>query len=102
MMLTIVASQAEKWLHEQAQALGWSKASNVGNRKTTEGLVAVIVNKTHGAMVELNCETDFVARNSSFQTLVHMIAKSCVSIVPQVCSGNNLVNKVCPLDLLMM
>ncbi|XP_034234508.1 elongation factor Ts, mitochondrial [Thrips palmi] len=87
------AEQAEKWLHEQAQALGWSKATNVGNRKTTEGLVAVIVNKNHGAMVELNCETDFVARNSSFQTLIQMIAKSCVSVVPEVCGSNNSVTK---------
>lgn len=85
--------QAEKWLHEQAQALGWSKATNVGNRKTAEGMVAVIVNKNHGAMVELNCETDFVARNSSFQTLLQMIAKSCVSVVPQICSGSSSVHK---------
>lgn len=85
--------KAEKWLHEQAQAMGWSKATNLGGRKATEGLVAVIVNKNHGAMVELNCETDFVSRNSSFQTLAAMIANSCINQVPQVCSSSDIISK---------
>ncbi|KAJ1526264.1 hypothetical protein ONE63_009419 [Megalurothrips usitatus] len=85
--------KAEKWLHAEAQARGWAKATNLGGRKATEGLVAVLVNKNHGAMVELNCETDFVARNSAFQSLIQTIAKSCISLVPQVCTNGNLLKK---------
>lgn len=86
--------QAEKWLHEQAQALGWSKASKVGGRKASEGLVAVAINRNHGAIVELNCETDFVARNATFHSLLQTIAKSCISVVPQVCSSGSPLSKV--------
>ena len=88
-------AQAEKWLHDQAQALGWSKATNLGGRKASEGLVAVAINKNHGAMVELNCETDFVSRNSSFQSLIKLIANSCLSVVPQVCETKNPLSKEC-------
>lgn len=90
----IAIHQAEKWLHDQAQALGWSKATNLGGRKASEGLVAVVINKNHGAMVELNCETDFVSRNSSFHSLIKMVAKSCLSLVPQMCSTSNPLSKV--------
>lgn len=85
--------KAEKWLHEQAQALGWTKATNVGGRKASEGLIAIVINKNHGAMVEMNCETDFVSRNSSFLTLANLIAKSCISIVPQVCNTTKSLHK---------
>ena len=43
-------------------------------RKTTQGLIAVIVDKCHGALVEINCETDFVARNKQFHGLADTIA----------------------------
>ncbi|KAK3921870.1 Elongation factor Ts, mitochondrial [Frankliniella fusca] len=85
--------KAEKWLHEQAQALGWSKATNVGGRKASEGVVAVVINKNHGALVEINCETDFVARNNTFQTLANMIAKSCISVVPQAPTSSSSIKK---------
>jgi elongation factor Ts len=35
-----------------------------------------------GAMVEVNCETDFVARTSEFQTLAHEIAMQVVAMAP--------------------
>ncbi|XP_033208830.1 elongation factor Ts, mitochondrial [Belonocnema kinseyi] len=66
--------KAEIWLKEQAQALGWSKAEKLQGRSTTQGLIAVIVDKCHGALVEINCETDFVARNKQFHGLADTIA----------------------------
>ena len=66
--------KAEDWLKEQAQALGWSKAEKLQGRSTTQGLIAVIVDNCHGALVEINCETDFVARNKHFHGLADTIA----------------------------
>ena len=44
------------------------------SRTTNQGLTAVIVNKSHAAVVEINCETDFVARNEKFIELVSNLA----------------------------
>lgn len=63
-------AQAESWLHEQAQKEGWSKASKLEGRKAKEGLIGLFVGNQAAAMVEVNCETDFVARNEKFQQLV--------------------------------
>ncbi|KAM6927439.1 elongation factor Ts, mitochondrial [Xenentodon cancila] len=63
-------TQAENWLHEQAQKEGWSKANKLEGRKAKEGLVGLFVGGTAAVMVEVNCETDFVARNETFQQLV--------------------------------
>ncbi|MGC8506900.1 MAG: translation elongation factor Ts [Thiomonas sp.] len=43
-----------------------SKASKAASRVTAEGIVAAFINGTTGALVELNCETDFVAKNDDF------------------------------------
>ncbi|XP_026023857.1 elongation factor Ts, mitochondrial [Astatotilapia calliptera] len=63
-------AQAETWLHEQAQKEGWSKANKLEGRKAKEGLIGVFVGDKAAVMVEVNCETDFVARNEKFQQLV--------------------------------
>ncbi|EDW12908.1 elongation factor Ts, mitochondrial [Drosophila mojavensis] len=68
-------TQAEKWLHEQAQSLGWSKATKLSDRVTTQGLVGILVSGNRGAMVELNCETDFVARNDTFKRFVDHVSR---------------------------
>ncbi|XP_028034139.1 elongation factor Ts, mitochondrial isoform X1 [Bombyx mandarina] len=64
------ADKAETWLHEQAQAMGWAKATKLAGRTALQGLVAVKFDKNHGALVELNCETDFVAKNDKFQKTI--------------------------------
>lgn len=66
--------KAEVWLKEQAQALGWAKAEKLQGRRATQGLIAVIVDKCHGALIEINCETDFVARNKHFRGLADTVA----------------------------
>ncbi|CAG5981811.1 unnamed protein product [Menidia menidia] len=63
-------TQAETWLHEQAQKEGWSKANKLEGRKAKEGLIGLFVGDEAAVMVEVNCETDFVARNEKFQQLV--------------------------------
>lgn len=56
-----------------------SKASKASSRITAEGIVAVHIDGTTGAIVELNCETDFVAKNDDFlafgQALAQLIAQ---------------------------
>nr|CAG4650520.1 EOG090X0EI4 [Sida crystallina] len=73
--------KAETWLEEQAQAQGWDKAAKLQNRATLQGLIGIAHNDTTAAMVEVNCETDFVARNEKFQTLVTNIASVCLENV---------------------
>jgi elongation factor Ts len=65
---------AVDWLRKK----GLASASKKAGRVAAEGLVAVAVNGTQGAVVELNSETDFVARNEQFQDLVESIATKAV------------------------
>lgn len=45
-------------------------ASKKSSRTATEGLLALAQNESKAAVIELNCETDFVSRNEIFQYLV--------------------------------
>ncbi|XP_041633606.1 elongation factor Ts, mitochondrial isoform X2 [Cheilinus undulatus] len=67
-------NQAETWLHEQAQKEGWSKANKLEGRRAKEGLIGLFIGDKAAVMVEVNCETDFVARNENFQQLVKDVA----------------------------
>ena len=62
---------ATDWL----RAKGLAKAAKKSTRVAAEGLVGIAVNGTTGAAVEVNSETDFVARNEKFQAMVAEIAK---------------------------
>ncbi|XP_065510275.1 elongation factor Ts, mitochondrial isoform X1 [Caloenas nicobarica] len=66
--------QAEAWLQEQAQRQGWTKATVVRGRRTPEGLVGLLREGPAAVMVEVTCETDFVARNAEFQRVVEQAA----------------------------
>ena len=57
---------AVDWLRKK----GLSKAAKKAGRVAAEGLVGVAVRATKGILVEVNSETDFVARNDLFQGLV--------------------------------
>ncbi|MGA8356543.1 MAG: translation elongation factor Ts [Xanthobacteraceae bacterium] len=61
---------AVDWLRKK----GLSKAAKKAGRVAAEGLVGVALAGTKGIVVEVNSETDFVARNDLFQGLVKMIA----------------------------
>jgi len=52
-----------------------TKAGKAASRVTAEGVVTSFVNGNTGAMIEVNCETDFVTKNDSFLALAHAAAK---------------------------
>jgi elongation factor Ts len=62
------------WLRKK----GLSKAAKKSGRIAAEGLVAVYVRGLDGVLVEVNSETDFVARNADFQALARNIARLAV------------------------
>ncbi len=68
---------AIEWL----RAKGLSKAAKKSGRTAADGLVAVKVSAdgTTGAIVELNAETDFVARNEQFQTALAQISETALA-----------------------
>jgi elongation factor Ts len=65
---------AVDWLRKK----GLSSAAKKSGRVAAEGVVAVAVEGTRGAIIELNSETDFVARNEKFQVLAGSIAEFAV------------------------
>jgi len=66
---------AVDWLRKK----GLSKAAKKAGRVAAEGLIGVAVKGTKAVVVEVNSETDFVARNDLFQGLVKMIADVAMS-----------------------
>ena len=70
----------EKKALEILKAHGMKKAEKRSERQTTQGLVDCYIhlNKV-GCMVEVNCETDFVARNDDFKNFVHELTLQVAS-----------------------
>jgi elongation factor Ts len=62
---------AVDWLRKK----GLAKAAKKAGRVAAEGLVGVTVSGTKGAVVEVNSETDFVARNEDFQSFVREVSQ---------------------------
>ena len=52
-----------------------TKASKASSRVTAEGVVTTYINGGVGALIEVNCETDFVSKNDDFLAFVNNIAK---------------------------
>ena len=67
---------AVDWLRKK----GLSQAAKKSGRTAAEGLVGVVSAKNRGAMVEVNAETDFVARNDRFQAFVETLAKIALDV----------------------
>ena len=65
---------AVDWLRKKGLAAAQKKAGRVA----AEGLVAAVVEGDRGALVEVNSETDFVARNDKFQSFVAAVGKLAV------------------------
>lgn len=63
--------QAIDWLRKK----GLSAAAKKSGRVAAEGLVGVYVNGTKGTVIEVNAETDFVARNDLFQKYVSTVVR---------------------------
>jgi elongation factor Ts len=64
------------WLRKK----GLSQAAKKSGRVAAEGLVGVASAGTKAAMVEVNAETDFVARNEAFQAFVENVAKVALQV----------------------
>jgi elongation factor Ts len=64
------------WLRKK----GLSKAAKKAGRVAAEGLIGAVIAGNKGVVVEVNSETDFVARNGQFQGLVKMIAQVALEV----------------------
>ncbi len=67
---------AVDWLRTK----GLAKAAKKSGRTAAEGLVAVVVDGGKGVAVEVNAETDFVAKNAEFQEMVSGIASTALTV----------------------
>ncbi len=67
---------AVDWLRKK----GLAKAAKKAGRVAAEGLIGLALAPTKGALVEVNSETDFVARNDQFQGLVRMVAQVALDV----------------------
>ena len=67
--------EAVKWLREK----GIAKAAKKQDRIAAEGLSTVLVDGNNAVILEVNCETDFVAKNERFTALLNKIATALVN-----------------------
>ena len=81
-----VMEDAIDWLRKQ----GLSAVAKKSSRIAAEGLIGISINGLQGAMVEINSETDFVARNELFQNFV----KNCSNLVLSHKSDINTLKKL--------
>src|SRR6187402_582674 len=65
---------AVDWLRKK----GIASAAKKADRVAAEGLVAAVTNGNKGLLLEVNCETDFVAKNADFQALVNTVAEAAL------------------------
>jgi len=75
--------KAKAWLEER----GLKKAEKVTGREAKQGLIETYVHQGRvGAMVEISCETDFVARTEDFQKLAKDVALHVAGLSPKYVS----------------
>jgi elongation factor Ts len=73
-------AKAEEWLRKK----GITGAAKLAGKTAAEGLIGAYVhNGKVGVLVEVNCQTDFVARNEDFQALVRDLALHIAALAPQ-------------------
>lgn len=72
-----------QWLREK----GMAKVAKLSDRENSQGSVAVVVDGSVGAMVELKCETDFSAKSDDFTTLTHDMADAVLADGEEAMSG---------------
>ncbi|MFC1941962.1 translation elongation factor Ts [Chloroflexota bacterium] len=67
---------------------GMLKAQKKADRSTSQGLIEAYIHTAGriGALVELNCETDFVARTDEFKELAHCLAMQVAALSPEYIS----------------
>ena len=67
--------KATEWLREK----GIAKAAKKAGRIAAEGLSTVITEGNKAVILEINCETDFVAKNEKFQNFVNEVARTILN-----------------------
>jgi elongation factor Ts len=82
--LTEVGGDMEKAI-DYLRTKGLAKAAKKAGREATEGAVASYIHGGGriGVLVEINCETDFVARNEDFQAFTRDVAMQIAAMMPQ-------------------
>lgn len=80
---------------------GLATAAKRADREASEGVVELYSHGDGrvGVMVEVNCETDFVARSESFRTLAHEIALQIAALSPQYVSEDQIPEEVLAKEL---
>jgi len=75
---------------------GYARAKDKMSRETAEGIVGsyIHLNGKIGVLVEVNCESDFVARNQDFKELVKNIAMHIAAAKPQYISSEEVPSEV--------
>lgn len=80
---------------EEMRKKGMTKAEKRGDRETREGIIETYVHDGRlGAIVEVNCETSFVAKTDEFKDLAHKIAMQIASMNPLYVSMEDIPEKV--------
>lgn len=76
---------------EQMRKKGMTKAEKRGEREARQGVVGSYLHDNRiGVLVEINCETDFVARNEIFTNLVKDVAMHVAASAPQYVSADDI------------
>lgn len=76
---------------EAMRKKGLTKAEKRGDRETREGLIESYIHDGRlGAIVEVNCETSFVAKTDEFKTLAHQLAMQIASMAPLYVSEDDI------------
>lgn len=78
-------SKAIEWLRKK----GIARANDKSDRKACEGLIAMKILKDYQTLIEINSETDFVARNHEFQSFVTIVANT---VANSITSSNKIEN----------
>ncbi len=76
---------------EAMRKKGLTKAEKKGDRETREGIIDSYVHSNRiGVVIEVNCETDFVARLDEFKELAHQLAMQVAAMSPKYVSIENI------------
>lgn len=76
---------------EEMRKKGLTKAEKKGDRETREGIIDSYVHSNRiGVVVEVNCETDFVARLDDFKELAHQMAMQIAAMAPEYVSEEDI------------
>lgn len=76
---------------EAMRKKGLTRAEKKGDRETREGLVDSYVHSDRiGVVIEVNCETDFVARLDAFKELAHQLAMQVAAMSPKYVSFDDI------------